>query len=77
MKLSDYPMRDWIGARVIVKQGTHVKDGVFLYEGTVIEISGKNIGSRPPRVFVKPPSDASFVTPKWIDSEILEVTEFQ
>lgn len=74
MKLIEHPTSKWIGAKVLVSRSTQRVGEDFSYQGQVLSISGGYPG-RNPRVLIGPPNEASFIQPKWLSPESLEVVE--
>lgn len=69
-KLTDYPIHEWQGARVLASRAASQRHGgVFQYEGKVKLVSG--VKGKRPRAFV----EVEGFTRKWLDAENLEVLE--
>lgn len=77
MKLIDRDPKTWVGTQVRVVRSTQRVYDTFAYEGTVAALAeglSRKQGQKE-RVFVKPPSSATFVKPKWVDVDALEIVE--
>jgi hypothetical protein len=69
MKLSQVPIKsDWLGARVIVRKSTTLRQGTQEFEGVVVDFKK--------RVLVAFPQ-SKYSCPQWCDPDFLEVIELR